>query len=542
MPKLFFNVPLPNDGGLVELQKLLKMTLPEGTTFQEPENFHITLVVMEGGEEEGVKAIPVPSKLPVFGLGANWLQMFSTPNGYAVVAEVMKAPQLVHLQAALFYELEALGIPMVAHSSPGLWQPHITLATAPTFPDLGLSVPNPLHFQVERFVLTAEDYREVARFELRPTGVAEPVTEMTVVSDSLVVWEFKGSYPNVPIFSDVDIQTLTKGDTDPEFVTLPIGRDDVKSDNDRFYSREFVQKIEREVYDKRPTANRGHIDDKDRGSSFPLPSAYWVGTVRVGEFLWGKAYVPPGEDREMLRRLKAAKGKIATSIYGTGQGNYDKQRGAYVIDPSTFNLEHIDFAPPDRAGVPSLAVVPHLTKEMKDGKPMEPQIVPVNRVQVIGEMSVEEVRYIPDAVRLAILQASNESKLVSELAKVTGKEGDALLGLVSELVRERAVIQGERITTAIEKMVAETIMPNAVQLTERVKFARQMVAELVQAKSPQDEAGVKSAVAEIAELAHVKSMVEAATIAEMGPNAGTHAKREIRQGATYLKPKPEAVK
>jgi hypothetical protein len=41
--------------------------------------------------------------------------------------------------------------------------------------------------------------------------------------DVMVVTEFKGGFPNVPIAADVDYAALIAGDSDPMFLTLPIG-------------------------------------------------------------------------------------------------------------------------------------------------------------------------------------------------------------------------------------------------------------------------------------------------------------------------------
>lgn len=557
MPKQFFIIPLANDAGLVELQTYLKGVLPEGTVFLDPATFHITLVVIEEMGEADLSSIDVPQNLPVFGLGGDMLTEFDTPDGWAVVLDISRTPQLTYLQAALFYELQARGVEVSGHSWPGLYRPHVTLAYSPTEPGW-IGTPNALHFRVDHFALSAEGYEEVASWSLGAVSAETAIGEMqrVPVNDVLVVGEFRGSYPVVNTFADVDIEALTSGDDEPLFVTLPIGKDNAVSKNGRFYSREFVNALEKWVYELRPTGIQGHPDPAKLDTEFQTPSLFWVGTARVGEMLWGKAYVPPGETRETIRRTRATKGRLATSIYGYPGENgvtWDAQRGVYHIDPAGFKLLEIDLAPAGRAGVPDLEVVPQLTSEMTLTRRQEnterddmggQNDNPTNRLQVISELTDDDVRLLPENVRQAIIANSEPVKIIGEMASALGVEGTdthAVLTAVKELVKEQEAVRRERLGAAIDKAVAEAVMPNAKQITDRVKAARATVAELVRVRQPSGPDDVAAVVAEIVEQPHVKTLVESLVVSEMGPSQGRHAARQGEgSGESYLKPLPEA--
>ncbi len=526
MPAHYFNIPLANHAGLIELQQYVQSKLAGMRDLQASDQFHITLVYLPEVSVEEVQGVALPQNVPSLGLGGDSIQAFETPKGWCIALRVDQTPQLTYLQAGIYYAMQERGLPVSVHSIPGLYRPHITLGYVDMEPPW-MNTPQTLHFEVERFVLNGEGYVELASYPLR-ARLPEPVSEMgTTLHDTLVVGEFKGSYPTIKTFADVDIAALTSGDSDPKFVSLPVGKADVTSQNGNFYSAEFLRGLERMIYDKRPTGNQGHIPDEARSTSFPTPVAYWVGTQRVGETLWGKAYLPPGAGRDMVMRVQATKGKLATSIYGTvGEGGieWDSKNGRRIIKPEKFNLEHIDLAPPDRAGVPDLAVIPQVTSEMKVSE-MSDQ--PVNRLQVLAETKIDEVQFLPQAVRDSLIASSAPSVALAEMATVLGVDSSKALETVRELVVYRQKMEGERVAGLVVAEVAKHVMPDAKQITEQVTATRTLVAELVNARKPQ-EADIAKVVIEITERSEVKAMIAAAVVAEMGPALGTQAKRPVQ--------------
>jgi hypothetical protein len=179
------------------------------------------------------------------------------------------------------------------------------------------------------------------------------------VRDVMIISEFKGKPPNVPFADGVDVSELTEGDDAPVFVTLPIGLVNAKSGNKRLYDDKFVKELEKQVIANKPVGLMGHLSLQARATEFPLEAVHWVGALRVGELLFGKGYVPPGEPRGRLKRYKATKTKIATSIDCIAEGVWDEKEQAYRMKADTLRLGQIDIAPADRAGIADLAAVPH---------------------------------------------------------------------------------------------------------------------------------------------------------------------------------------
>lgn len=553
MPKQFFNIPLPQHEGLVELQAYLRTELKEAT-FQDPDTFHITLVHVEETGEADLSSIEIPYA-PIFGVGGDYLRVFSTPEGYAVTLEILPVPQLIYLQAWLFYKVRAMGLDVSTLSWPGLWKPHVTLARTMVEPPF-LSVPTMVHFEVDNFVLTADGYEEVARFPLAQTTAAgEAVREMAAIRDSMVVTEFKGSYPTIKEFPDVDIEALTEGDKDQKggFVVLKIAKDDATSRNKRFYSKDFVRELEKWVFENRPIGIQGHLKDEDRGSEYPTPSIYWIGTAKVGDTLWAKGYIPPGETREMVKNLMATNGKIATSIYGNAAMTWDAQRGVWNVSSDLSNLEQIDLAPPTRAGIPELAVVPQLSKEISemaddDPSPTEDEN-PMNKLQVIQELQATDARLLPEVVVNAVTEAAVKplQTQIAEIAKGLSVEPDGIAAKIVELVgiaEKHETVRQQQLETLIVSTVAEMVYPDAETVTDLMKSARQMVVEQVKSRQPADEAAIKEAVKTVSEMEHNAAIIKAGVVKEMGPSLKRQPKPTSGSDkkSPYMKARPQSAK
>lgn len=243
---------------------------------------------------------------------------------------------------------------------------------------------------------------------------------MQTVCDTLVLGEFHGRYPEVPIAGGVDLPSLIADDDDPFFVTLPVAAINAISENGRFYDADFVESLSRQIIEGHPVGQMGHVSDDERSTAYPVAAAHWVGAARVGEVLWGKAYVPSGPVREFMRRMKATNSQIATSIYGTGEQVWDTERGAWRV--VNFTLESIDFAPPQRAGVRMLAAVPVVTREMQADT--EAVIA-----RMIGEMVLPDAPATPPVL--------------------------ALRGVVQELVSARQVTAPDDIREAIHAALSQ---------------------------------------------------------------------------------------
>lgn len=540
MAEKYFTIPLSNHPALLEVQQYLRAKLPEVTTWQDPATFHITLVFITDDMGKDASTITPPA-LPAFGIGAWGLDYFNTPDGLAVHLAVERNPQLTALQTMLFYGAFWNGMALSDKSWPALWKPHITLAYMPMPEEpmnLSMELPTPVHLQAERFALSEGEYVEVANYPLMmtmPGQAAEPIAEMARIQGGWLFTEFKGNHPkNIPLFPGVDIDSLTAGDNEPKYVILPVAEADVVSANGIYYSEEFVSEIERQMIAKRPTGNQGHIKDEDRETVFPTPAGYWVGATRTGKTLWGKAYLPPNHPmREMVLRALAVGGGMATSIYGTGNRVWDKTRAAFVAIAKEFNLEHIDFAPSERAGVGSLARVPVVVSEMKHQEDMK---MP-EKADIIKELTVGD---IPQPLKDAIVGESSAVKVLAEMRQQLGLgEKDDLTKVIAELKAKKDKIETDAIEAAIISEVKAQVMPSVTVETDGVKAVRGTIAEFVRARKP-GLGDVSKVVKEIAEGDLAKGLYAGVVTSAMGPALGHSAGGQQGQaGSGMLSPESQ---
>src|SRR5690606_27672453 len=145
----------------------------------------------------------------------------------------------------------------------------------------------------------------------------------------------------VPIAADVDYAALIAGDDAPVFLTLPIGKAGATSGNKRHYDDAFVQELERQTLANKPIGLMGHLTEQERATAFPAEAVHWVGAIRDGDTLWGKAYVVPGAVRDRIQRYKAQGKAIATSIDAFAEGIYDESLKAMRMVAKSLRLNQI---------------------------------------------------------------------------------------------------------------------------------------------------------------------------------------------------------
>lgn len=366
--------------------------------------------------------------------------------------------------------------------------------------------------------------------------------------DVMLVYEIKGKYPDVPLADGVDYDELIAGDEDPVFVTLPIGKANVRSGNKRFYDEAFIKEFERQVLDIKPIGLMGHLSDAQRATEFPAEAVHWVGTKRVGDLLWGKGYLPPGEARARLRRYKSTNKKIATSIDATLEGIWDDSVQAYRMKADTLKLAQIDIAPADRAGIADLAAVPHLTSEMAGG---EASAYPISRnysqeddmdrTQVIREMTADDAKILPEPVRQAVLQSAvpaPEVAQVQELRAALGLDDKADLKTV---VTEMRKVQEEQRQAAIKTRIVELATPDPKRKPDedksiKIDAVRGVVIEMVNALEPKSIQEAEAAYDKIVASGPITELLKSKVVQTMGPPQGTPLQKQQGQNEYFQIP------
>jgi hypothetical protein len=360
-------------------------------------------------------------------------------------------------------------------------------------------------------------------------------------TDVLIVTELRGSYPNVPIAVDVDYDALIANDATPTFLTLPIAKVNATSGNRRYYDDAFVTELMRQTIAQKPIGLMGHMTEAERATAFLPEALHWVGAVRDGDLVWGKAYIVPGPVRERIARYKASGKSIATSIDAQADGKWDESLKAYRMDAATLRLGQIDLAPSDRAGIGDLARIPMLTSEMTQEvtEVLDTKENPeMDRTQIIQELTSADIPLLPANVRSAILEAATpppEVAQISELRTALGVDDKTdLTKLVTELRTEQAAARRAAVTSRITELVASGIKVGAV---------RQVVQELVQAQNPTTVQEAEDAYKRVSEMESVKALLSAKVQETMGPRQGVPVQGQNAQNAApkfYSIPEKEA--
>lgn len=263
------------------------------------------------------------------------------------------------------------------------------------------------------------------------------------------VSEFRGEFPEVPLAPGVDPAVLEAGDADPFYVTLPVVPEvNTVSASGLMYDEALTTAIEAQINAKRPGGGFGHLSEAERETRFPHPEAFWVGARRVGAALWAKAYVPPGAAREHLRRLKAVGASISTSIFGRGEF---EEIGNGVKRLRNFQLETVDFAPPERAALGYAAPVV-VTAQMAQSGPPTTMRTATNKEQGMNEQHEVTLRDVPDAVRAQIVAEVEQRthNRVAELEQaVADREAEA-----AELRSQMRAMQVREFESTVNRRVA----------------------------------------------------------------------------------------
>jgi hypothetical protein len=348
--------------------------------------------------------------------------------------------------------------------------------------------------------------------------------------DILLITEFQGMMPDVPVFKDVDLQELTSGEANPIFVTLPIGKANSKSGNQRYYDEAFLVELEKQVQSNKPIGLMGHLPEDQRAFAFPTEAVHWVGTVRIKEYLLGKGYVPEGDARKRLQRYRATQKKIATSIDFRADGVWSEQLGAYKMLAPSLVLNQIDIAPADRAGIGDLSAVPLLTKEMiswdtgtitvRKIVEEKKKVTEEEKKQAMLEMTAADASVLPDSVRTAIIQ--EYSKEIKEALGLTD-------GNILDAVKKIQQRDEEREKTAVTNRITE--MATTGDKAIKIEAVREMVIDMVEAKNPKSVAEAEAAYAEILEKPSVKKALEMALQDSMGPSQTTGQQPQSGQKA-----------
>lgn len=366
--------------------------------------------------------------------------------------------------------------------------------------------------------------------------------------DVMVITELRGQYPSVPTSGDVDYEGLIAGDAAPLFITIPIGKAGVTSGNKRHYDDAFVMELMKQTLANKPIGLMGHLSDTDRATEFPPEAVHWVGAVRDGDLIWGKAYVVPGAVRDRIQRYKAHGKALATSIDAFAEGIWDEQLKAHRMSAKSLRLNQIDIVPADRAGIPDLAAVPLLTTEM-DAPEMDifdalPAEASNSTSRIGGQTSKQQEATMPEKIDTAALRAikvppnrgwqpSSAQPPTQETAlrEMLGADENAdLVQLVQELRQQTETLTLAAIKNRIKELVEGGI---------KLESARAIVTEMIELREPQSVEEAEAIYRAVTEKQSVKEMLSLEVRSASGPAAIVNGK-VAAGGRPKLADTPEA--
>lgn len=260
------------------------------------------------------------------------------------------------------------------------------------------------------------------------------------------VAEFRGSFPQIAPAESVQLDALTKGDDDPFYVTLPVAVVGATSNNGLHYDEALVAAIQEQMVGR--GGLMGHLETEERDTAFPIEAADWIGAIRQGETLWGKAYIPPGEAREYIRRLKARGGQLATSIYGPYAERTEASDGSWKAEG--FQLESLDLAPADRAAL-KLGGEFGITAQMSQSNE---EVDKVTKEEILAQLQLGDIP--PALVEKIVADYKAGADTETQITELTASR-DAEKKLVKELQDRITAHDGAQFDAALDKQIAETV-------------------------------------------------------------------------------------
>jgi hypothetical protein len=163
--------------------------------------------------------------------------------------------------------------------------------------------------------------------------------------------KLEGTFPEVPIPEEIDVQALTAIADDPVFVTVPFAKVGAVTDEGMVFNQETVDAFVTMINDQARSANYGH---KMMWGDFPINPAWWIGAIREGDLAWGKAFIWNKDFSDFVKSLKVVNQTIETSfVFWTAWDNlrYNENNTYTLIDPFAIEFVSLDFLPEGMAAL-----------------------------------------------------------------------------------------------------------------------------------------------------------------------------------------------
>ena len=342
---------------------------------------------------------------------------------------------------------------------------------------------------------------------------------------------FRGEFPDIPLPDDINVKELTNG-AEEFFVTLPVLKVGAKSQNvsraasgklmNRVYGADAAQALVEKINRDRPGGALGHPEAGKRSTQ---PNAVqWLAARIVGDTVWAKGYVlnHRGDVREDLRVRRAAKSKIATSLYGSIE---EIKESGEVIDLKPTNVDIVD---PDEAGIGELGASPRITRETKEDKMADETIQEILSLRDKDRDEISGLKTQITEQKQKITELETSSKAISELQTLFGA-GKDVVAEVRQLAGEVARLREKVIVSEVQAVVDAEV---------KLEKLRPIISEMIGAVADADKA--RARVKELLERADVQAVAKALAVAEQGGSVFLTANNN-GQHSVKLDESPQAI-
>lgn len=336
------------------------------------------------------------------------------------------------------------------------------------------------------------------------------------------VGSFGGRFPDIPVSETVQTGIVNEmADSDPMYVTLPIGKVNAESRNGRKYPQAAYEAMVKTINTQHPVGQLGHLRESDRSYVFNVPPLVWMGAMIESDgTVWGKAYVMPHatDVRNYIKSAKITKSSIGTSLYGLGDVGNDGT-------VSNLQIESIDLVHPQRVGVPAAAATPVITKETVDPGAVDPtQTHPISKIKETPMSEEKDTKAAEPINESAVLteQKKQVRELTAKVDDLTAKTAD-YEQLVTEMGKPSDPIIAYRQMVALlnslkdenAKLLEETIS-DKVKAAVKMETARPIIVQTIKTRKPTTKTQVEHFLAETLADEGIKALLSTQRVEESG--------------------------
>lgn len=256
--------------------------------------------------------------------------------------------------------------------------------------------------------------------------------------------------PDLPLPPDLDQAALGGF-----FVTLPIGKVDSESRNDRRYPRAAMESMVNTLNIDRPLGWWGHSDESYRSTQPPIVK--WLAAkIESDGMVYGKLVPLTADARRYFEIAVATGARVGNSLYGEGEMGED----GHTVQ--NLRVHHIDMLAVDSwVGVPETSGRPSITSES----------VNLDREKESGKMSYTEAEitaFAANSTRLTTLEAKAKTAFggatLEEALENAAKAVDkATMSHLGSYVEQKVTIPAMR--PIVIKMITDK--PNSPEAAEK---------------------------------------------------------------------------